>query len=109
MRSAWEIEHGEAAMFYAGAKLTLGVAGQCHPVVQLNIDPLPEDFEPVIHVRKFNAPNGESWVRVEMLMPAKGGVSAYAEIKITSNLARAVAKGITVIERLAKEKGWLPA
>ncbi len=107
MRSAWEVDHGEAAFLYAGARLTLGVAGQCHPVVQLGITPLPPDFEPVVHARRFTHTDGRACVRVEMLFPHEGGQRAFANVAIgSSSLAAAVASGIDQIEQFALKNGW---
>lgn len=107
MRSAWEVEHGEAAFLYAGARLTLGVAGQQHPVVQLGITDLPDDFEPVVHARRFTHTDGRACVRVEMLFPHEGGQRAFSSVSIgDSTLAQAVATGINQIEAFARKNGW---
>lgn len=107
MRSAWEVDHGEAAMLYAGARLTLGVAGNCHPVVQLGIADLPPDFEPVVHARRFNHTDGRACVRVEMLFPHGGGQRAFANVAVGDDgLAPAVAIGIDQIEKFALNQRW---
>lgn len=106
MRSAWEVEAHEAALLFAGARLTLGVAGQCHPVVQLGVGQLPPDFEPTVMARRFTHERGLPCVRVEMLFPHGGGRSGHCEVEITDTLADAVADGVTRIEALARREGW---
>jgi hypothetical protein len=80
MRSAWEVDAHEAALLYAGARLTLGIAGNSHPVVQLGMTELPVDFEPVVHARRFAALDGKPMVRVEMLFAHGGGRRGFTEI-----------------------------
>lgn len=106
MRSAWEVDQGEAAMLYAGARLTLGVAGEQHPVVQLGVADLPEDFDPVVHARRFLDPGGQPCVRVEMIYPHNGGSRAFATLAIGTSFAEAVALGIQHIEDFALKNGW---
>jgi len=106
MRSAWEVDHGEAALLYAGAKLTLGVAGQQHPVVQLGVADLPDDFEPVVHARRFTHTDGRPCVRVEMLFPHEGGQRAFANVHVDGTLADAISTGVTQIETFARKQGW---
>jgi hypothetical protein len=107
MRSAWEVEVGEAALLYAGARLTLGIAGQCHPVVHLQVADLPADFEPVVHARRFNHTDGRPCVRVEMLFPHAGGRRGFCEEPVDGTLADAVSSGISRIEALARREGWI--
>lgn len=91
MRSAWEVDAAEAIYMLAGAKLTLGIAGQKHPVVALGIDPLPSDFEPVTMARRFTTPSGQAAVHVEMLFPYGGGQRAYANVLVADGgLAAAI-------------------
>lgn len=106
MRSAWEVETAEAALFLVGARLTLGVAGHCHPVVHLQVTDLPPDFEPAMTARRFTSPDGRSCVRVEMIYPYGGHRRAYAEVEVTGGLGSAVAAGIDLIEGLAQREGW---
>lgn len=106
MRSAWEVDHGEAALLYAGARLTLGVAGQQHPVVHLGVADLPDDFEPVVHARRFTHADGRPCVRVEMLFPHEGGKRAFAEVHVDGTLADAISLGVTQIEGFARKQGW---
>lgn len=107
MRSAWEVDPAEAAFLYAGARLTLGVAGQTHPVVQLGIDALPADFEPVVHARRYTDPLGRACVRVEMLFPYGGGQRGYADLAVGADgFAAAIAQGVTLIEQFALKHGW---
>lgn len=107
MRSAWEVDHGEAALLYAGARLTLGVAGQQHPVVQLGVTDLPADFEPVVHARRFTHTDGRACVRVEMLFPHEGGQRAFANVHVDGTLADAISTGVTQIEAYARSHGWI--
>jgi hypothetical protein len=107
MRSAWEVEAPEALALLAGARLTLGVAGDCHPVVQLGVGDAPPDFQPVITARRFVDLKGRPAVRVEMLFPFGGGRSGFCEILIDGSMASAVAKGIILIEELAHREGWV--
>lgn len=109
MRSAWEVDLSEAAMLYAGAQLMLGVAGQEHPVVNLGVGNLPDDFEPVMHARRFNSPAGLPCVRVEMIFPFGGGRRAYSEVHVDGTLADAVSTAIIQIENLARKEGWTEA
>lgn len=106
MRSAWEVEAAEAAMLFAGARLTLGVAGVQHPVVQLQVADLPPDFEPILTARRFTDLKGNPAVRVEMLFPCAGGRRVFCEVAVTDRLAFAVADGIERIEQLARHEGW---
>lgn len=107
MRSAWDVDHGEAAMLYAGAKLTLGVAGTEHPVVQLGVADLPADFEPVVHAQRFTRTDGQPCVRVEMLFPHGGGMRAFANVRVDGTLADAVSTGVVQIEAFARKNGWI--
>lgn len=106
MRSAWEVESGEATRLFAGARLTLGIAGDCHPVVQLGTTELPEEFEPVVTARRLTAADGAPMVRVEMLYPANKGAAAYAVVPVETSLGAAISRGVDLIEGLAREKGW---
>lgn len=108
MRSAWDVEHSEAAFLYAGAKLTLGVAGLQHPVVQLGVSALPDDFEPVVHARRYTDTRARPCVRVDMLFPHGGGQRAYSNVLVGEDgLAPAVALGIEQIETFARTHGWI--
>ena len=108
MRSAWEVDDSEALMLFAGARLTLGVAGTCHPVVQLGVADLPDDFEPIVQARRFNAPDGRACVRVEMLFPVRGGSRAFANVLVgEGGLAPAIAMGVEQIEQFALKNGWI--
>ena len=109
MRSAWEVETTEAALLFAGARLTLGIAGNCHPVVQLGVSELPPDFEPVINARRFTATDGRPCVRVEMLFAHAGGRRGFCEEHVDGTLADAVSSAIIRIEELARREGWVEA
>lgn len=106
MRSAWEVEAPEAARLLAGARLTLGVAGDRHPVVQLGVGDLPSDFEPTVMARRFTDLVGRPVVRVEMLFPHAGGRRGFCEVLVDGTLADAVSQGVTRIEALARREGW---
>lgn len=106
MRSAWEVESNEAALLFAGARLTLGIQGQMHPVVQLGVSDLPPDFEPVMTARRFTATDGRPCVRVEMLFPHGGGRRGFCEEHVDGTLADAVSSAIIRIEALARREGW---
>jgi hypothetical protein len=107
MRSAWEVEATEAAFLFAGARLTLGVAGHCHPVVHLGVGDLPADFEPTVMARRFSDMKGKPSVRVEMLFPHGGGRRGFCEVHVDGKLADAVSQGVTRIEALARREGWI--
>lgn len=107
MRSAWEVDAAEAIYLFAGSRLTLGVSGDCHPVVSLGVDPLPPDFEPVMTARRYLSPDGVPMVRVEMLFPYGGGQRAFANVALAENdLAASVAQGVRLIEAFALKHGW---
>lgn len=108
MRSAWEMDAHEPLMMLAGAKLILGIAGNVHPVVNMGVDTLPQDFDPVVMARHFTTPTGEAAVRVEMLFAP----SHRATVSVMINgdtFPAAVAIGITSCEKLARSEGWLPS
>lgn len=107
MRSAWEVEATEAAALFAGARLTLGVAGPGHPVVQLGVGDLPPDFEPTVMARRFNQIDGRPFVKVEMMFPHGGGRRGFCEVHVDGTLADAVSHGVTRIETLARREGWI--
>lgn len=106
MRSAWEVDPAEAALLYAGGSLILGVAGNCHPVVHMEVVAPAPEFDPVVHARRYTAPDGTDCCRVEILFPHEGGRRAFAVVKVTGRLADAVAEGIELIEALARSEGW---
>ena len=107
MRSAWEAEATEAHLLLAGAPLHLGVAGNCHPVVQLGVGDLPVDFDPVMTARRFSDLTGRPMVHVEMVYPHGGGRRGFCDVPVDGTLADAVSTGVTRIEALAKERGWV--
>lgn len=106
MRSAWEVESTEAMMLFAGAKLTLGIAGQQHPVVQLGVGDLPPDFEPTVQARRFTDVLGRPCVRVEMLFPHAGGRRCFCNVHVDGTLADAISSGVVNCEGLARREGW---
>lgn len=106
MRSAWETEPNEAAMLFAGAKVHLGVAGTQHPVVNLSVRDLPDDFDPVVTARRFHCPQRGLVARVEALFPhPPGGLRVFAERAVVSGFTDAFASALEAIEKLAKERG----
>lgn len=107
MRSAWEVEATEAALLFAGARMTLGIQGTEHPVVQMGLTPLPDDFEPTVMARRFTHVSGTPCVRVEMLFAHAGGRRGFCEVKVDGTLADAVSEGVTRIEALARREGWI--
>lgn len=107
MRSAHEVEPHEALCMLAGAHLTLGIQGVEHPVVQMGLAHLPEDFEPVMIARRFTTETGRKMVRVEMMFAKGNGQRIYANEDVDGTLADAVSTGITRIEALARIQGWL--
>jgi hypothetical protein len=107
MRSAWEVEATEAALLFAGARMTLGISGYQHPVVQLGVGDLPPDFEPTVMARRFTTLQGTPAVRVEMLFPYGGGRRGFCEVQVQGTLAMAVADGVARIEELARRQGWV--
>jgi hypothetical protein len=107
MRSAWEVELTEAACLYAGAALELGVAGQCHPVVQLSVGKLPAEFEPVVNARRWTTPDGHRMVRVEMIFPHAGGCRAFSNQPVSESFAVAVARGVQAVEEYARSVRWI--
>lgn len=106
MRSAWEGELPEALSMLAGAALHLGIQGTEHPVVQVGVGPLPEDFSPTVVARRFTTITGEQAVRVEMLFPHAGGRRGYVEVLIESTLGEAVSRAVGLLEQLAVKEGW---
>ena len=107
MRSAWEVDPNEAGLLLAGAVVTLGISGTCHPVVQMGTAQLPEDFEPVVTARRFTNTGGHPMVRVEMLYPHDGGKRGTINVHVDGTLADAISTGVTKIEELAREQGWI--
>lgn len=106
MRSAWEVTPVEAGLLLAGARLTLGVSGNCHPVVQLGVAEIPPDFEPVVYARRQTSVTGEAQVRVEMAFPPDGR-RGYSTVPVLGRLCDAVAAGVEHIELMARKEGWI--
>lgn len=107
MRSAWEGDDGDVIRQLAGAGVILGVAANQHPVVHMAVGDLPEQFEPVMIARRFTTPKGEAAVHVEMIFPVEGGQRTYAKEIIATDLASAIARGVSRIEAHARNKGWI--
>lgn len=106
-RSAWEGTDIEAMQLLAGGALTLGLSVDQHPVVQIGVGELPDDFEPVMVARTFHLPSGQRCVRVETLYPNEGVQRVHAAVPIDGTLADAISIGVTRIEALARKRGWI--
>lgn len=115
MRSAWEAEADEALCLAAGASLVLGIAGvidpprYSHPVVNITIDGLPDEFQPPVLARRIPMLNGAPAAQVDMIFPnhgspRRGMIQVYLEGR---GFAHAVAFGIEQIEALARVEGWI--
>lgn len=79
LRSAWEVNAEEALSILGGAKLQLGIAGSSHPVVNLGIGPLPEDFTPPLIAEQVIC-DGVRAVKVQVLFPNRQRVFAAVSI-----------------------------
>lgn len=109
LRSAWEVGADEAGWLLAGAKMQLGICGQSHPVVQLGLGPIPEDFEPPYIVQPIVTTEGVRAVRVTTYLPCAQRVFAEASIG-DDGMGPAVALAIREIEafvsaHLMREEG----
>jgi len=107
MTSAWEVESKEAALMFAGAAITLGVSGSAHPVVQLVVGQLPDEFDPVVLARRVTSPSGEPFVKVEMLFAHGTGKRAYCTSPMPGTFAQALVDGVKLCEDLARNEGWI--
>lgn len=106
MRSAWEPDADDAGLLLAGAKVQLGICGTTHPVVQLGLGPLPEDFIPPLTVEQAITPEGLKTVKVVMFVRGGQKITAAATLG-TDGLGPAVALAIGEIETLAAAEGLL--
>lgn len=110
MQSAWEASPEEAGLLLAGGKMVLGISGVQHPVVQLGVAELPEEFPPVVTARPVVDIVGNSGVQVDMLFAYGGGRRGVSRMALEGRgFATAVAEGIEQIEALARREGWIPA
>jgi hypothetical protein len=108
MKSAWEAEPEDALLLLGGAKVILGISGNRHPVVNLGVAQLPEDFAPVVTARQFAALDGTAAIRVDMLFDAHGGRRGFCEVRLDGRTyAEAVEHGIDQIVVLARREGWV--
>lgn len=107
MRSSWEPEADEAMRLLAGGKLTLGVSGNIHPVIDMTVPDMPADHEPLIVVRIVTLFDGQRGIRVEGMFPACKTHRIFAEAPIKASLAEAVAVAMMHVEQLAKNAGWM--
>lgn len=106
LRSAWEAEQAEVGMLLAGAKLHLGMAVAVHPVVNLMVADLPEDFDPVFTARSFRCSKRGAVLRVEAFIPrSPNGLRIWVEQPIVAGFAAAFAASVAEIEKKAREAG----
>ena len=106
MRSAWDVEAEEAGWLLAGAKMQLGICGTSHPVVNLGLGPIPEDFAPPLTVQQMIQPDGARSARVTMYLPSRMRIFAEARIE-DGGLGAAVAVAIHEIEAFGRREGLL--
>lgn len=110
MRSAWDFDSLEVLRMLNGGKVLLGISGTKHPVVHLDVGPMPADFEPAYTVRQFTSTGGARMVRVETLRVHDGTARrVYAEEPITCGIAVAVGSAVDKVEDLCRLNGWLTA
>lgn len=106
MRSAWDAEQKEIGLLLAGAKVVLGVAGVQHPVVNMRVAELPDDFEPVITARRYKCPNRGAVARVEGIFALPpDGLRVWSECPIVSTFADAFAAAMAECEKFARDAG----
>jgi hypothetical protein len=107
LRSAWEAEQGEVGFLLAGAKLHLGINAQIHPIVNLRVSDLPEDFQPVMTARRLNCPARGPIARVEAIIPhPPHGLRIWVERPILDGFAAAFVEGVVAIVEQARERGF---
>lgn len=108
MRSAWDIDGDHLLHLFSGAKLILGIAGTCHPVVHMAVDQLPEDFQTHYTVKPLIGLNGERQVYVEGLYAAKGKPQkVYCREPVDEcGLSIAVGRAMDKVDELARQNGW---
>lgn len=106
IRSAWDAEQKEVGLLLAGAKVVLGIVAEVHPVVNLGVTDLPDDFDPVFTARRFRCPTRGNVARVEALVCAPPEhIRFWAEEPIVVGFGDAFASAIASIEARAREKG----
>lgn len=105
LRSAWEVTSSEVGLLLAGATVQLGILGQTHPVVNLGLGPIAEEFEPPMIVER-TVHHGAAAVRVSMFFPNAQRVWAEAYVE-PNGLGSAVKYAVEQIEERAKQEGWL--
>lgn len=105
LRSAWEVSPSEVGLLLAGAKVHLGVCAKAHPVVNLGLGPIPEDFEPPLIVER-TVHHGAAAIRVSMFFPNAQRVWAEAYVG-PDGLGAAVKLAVDQVEERAKQEGWL--
>ncbi len=107
LRSAWSVEQAEAGLLLAGAKVLLGIGAEVHPVVNLTVADLPEDFEPVITARRYHCADRGMVARVEGVFPCPPfGLKVWAERPIEEGkFSAAFAEAMEGVETMARETG----
>lgn len=108
MRSAWDFDTLECLRILNGGKVILGVSGQTHPVVHLEVGPMPADFKPGFTVRQVTSAAGAAMVRVESLRVHDGTPRRIWCEEPVGDVGIAVATGraIDQIEAMCRENGW---
>lgn len=106
LRSAWDVDSDEAGWLLAGAKVQFGLCVPQHPVINVGLGPIPEDFAPPVTVQQIIKPNGGRATRVTMFLPNRQKIFAEAWIG-DEGLGAAVKFAIDEIEALARREGWL--
>ena len=106
LRSAWDVDSNEAGWLLAGAKVQFGLCVPQHPVINVGLGPIPEDFAPPVTVQQIVKPDGQRVARVTMFMPNRQTI--FAEVTIEpEGLGAAVKLAIDEIEALGEREGWL--
>lgn len=111
MFSAWEVGPEEALIILAGGKVQLGVSGSVHPVVNLAVQPAPEQVYPVSVVREVLDSAGYLTMEVETLWPPLAGSTKAHRGRIAvrvedGGIPMAVGLAFQQLAGLAKEHGW---
>lgn len=109
MRSAWEVEGDEGAMMMLGANTHLRVAGRGHPVVWMEVGPVPSDTPPGYWLQPFTTPAGEAALRVSAYAAGPPGgpptMKFWCGVLVTDGLEKAFAEGLEMVRACAAEHG----
>lgn len=103
MISAWEAGPLEPGYLLAGANVHLGISAPIHPVVNMGVGPVPEDFEPVYTIKPVPHPDAKKVIRVMRFSP-KGPIYADAFVG-GAGIADAFGKAVAAIEEYAAANG----